>query len=165
MKRNEAMEQYIKKSALVAEIERRLDELYDLLPDASKVENEAITILEACNTGKYTALESFRRFLDTIEIKEADLEHEVESYWKQCDMTWCRDAYSMTHIRSMLSDIAKHFFELGIKESNPLTWQDVKLLSEIGEDFMNSRESDSFSEEEYYQEILKRFKAQKGEEV
>ena len=54
-------------------------------------------------------------FIDTLEVKEVDLEHEVESYWKQCDMTWCRDAYSMTHIRSMLSDIAKHFFELAIK--------------------------------------------------
>ena len=48
-------------------------------------------------------------------VKGVDLEHEVESYWKQCDMTWCRDAYSMTHIRSMLSDVAKHFFELSIK--------------------------------------------------
>ena len=53
-----------------------------------------------------------------IEVKKVYLEHEVESYWKQCDMTWCRDAYSMTHIRSMLSDIAKHFFELGMAVSN-----------------------------------------------
>ena len=61
------------------------------------------------------ALNKVLSFLDTLEVKEMDLEHEVESYWKQCDMTWCRDAYSMTHIRSMLSDIAKHFFELGLK--------------------------------------------------
>ena len=50
---------------------------------------------------------------------------------------------------------------LGAKEQ--LTWQDVRLISEIGESFMNSEESDHLSEEEYYTEILNRFKAQKGE--
>lgn len=70
------MEQYISKSALVEEIEKRLDELYDLLPDASKVENGSITTSEACNTGKYTALESFRRFINTLEVKEVDEQKE-----------------------------------------------------------------------------------------
>ena len=68
------MAQYIDKDALVAEIEKRLDELYDLLPDASKVENGSITTSEACNTGKYTALESFKDYVDTLEVKEVDLE-------------------------------------------------------------------------------------------
>ena len=68
------MAHLIDKDALVAEIERRTDRLYDLLPDASKVENGSITRSEACNTGKYTALESFRRFIDTIAVKEVDLD-------------------------------------------------------------------------------------------
>jgi len=63
------MVQYIDKSDLVAEIEKRLDELYDLLPDASKVENDSITTSEACNTGKYTALESFKDYIETLEVK------------------------------------------------------------------------------------------------
>ena len=81
------MAQYIDKDALVAEIERRTDELWELLPDASKVENGSITTSEACNTGKYTALESFGRFLDTLEVKEMkeepvseDLEDAVNAY-------------------------------------------------------------------------------------
>ena len=61
------------------------------------------------------AYNDVKDIINTLEVKEVDLEHEVESYWKQCDMTWCRDAYSMTHIRSILSEIAKHFFELGLK--------------------------------------------------
>ena len=65
-----------------------------------------------CNELLSLAIQEIKQ---TLEVKEVGLEHEVESYWKQCDMTWCRDAYSMTHIRSMLSDIAKHFFELGLK--------------------------------------------------
>ena len=64
------MEQYISKAALVAEIERRLDKLYNLLPNASDVENGTITISEACNTGKYTALESFKDYIDTLEVKD-----------------------------------------------------------------------------------------------
>ena len=64
----------IDKDALVAEIEKRLDELYNLLPDASKVENGTITISEACNTGKYTALESFKIYIDTLEVKEVQEE-------------------------------------------------------------------------------------------
>ena len=59
---------------------------------------------------------------------------------------------------------AKLFFDtLEVKEQ--LTWQDIKIISEIGEDFMNSEESDTLNEEEYYKEILRRFKAQKGKEV
>lgn len=60
----------IDKAAILAEIERRLNKLYNLLPDASKVENGIATIPEACNTGKYMALESFREFLNTLEVKE-----------------------------------------------------------------------------------------------
>ena len=51
---------------------------------------------------------------------------------------------------------------LEVKES--LTWQDIRLMSEIGEKFMNSEESDNLNEEDYYKEILNRFKAQKGGE-
>ena len=99
------MEQYISKSALVAEIEKRIDDLYDLLPNASKVENGMITISEACNTGKYTALESFRRYIDTIEVKEVDLKNEIDEHW--CE--WAKE----DGFHSI--DFAKHFFELGLK--------------------------------------------------
>ena len=95
-------------------------------------------------------------FINHLEVKEVDLEKELNGYGYHYDYISLAD-------RKELVDFAKHFFELGLKASNPLTWQDVKLLSEIGEDFMNSLESNSFSEEEYYQEILKRFKVQKGE--
>ena len=67
----------IDKDAVVAEIEERLDKLYNILPDASKVENGNITIPESCNTGKYMALESFRKFIDTLEVKEVDFENYI----------------------------------------------------------------------------------------
>ena len=102
------MEQYINKVTVLAEIERRLKELYELLPDASKVENGAITISEACNTGKYTALESFEDYIDTIEVQEVDLEKEIDNFWdKNCRKVEC----GVKDIKL----IGEHFFELGLK--------------------------------------------------
>ena len=57
-------------------------------------------------------------------------------------------------------NFAKHFFELGL--SSQLSWKDIELIAKIGMDFMNSEESDNLNDEEYYTEILNRFKAQKG---
>lgn len=94
---------YIDKDAALAEIERWTDELYDLLPDASKVENGSITISEACNTGKYTALESFRRFINSLEVKEVDLDEEISKYI----------ALNICPSEDIVRSIAKHFFELG----------------------------------------------------
>ena len=106
------MTQYISKSALVAEIKRKIEAHKETLKNCDSSISEMVL---KSSIGAYLNL---LHFIDTLEVKEVDLEHEVESYWKQCDMTWCRDAYSMTHIRSMLSDIAKHFFELGLSVSN-----------------------------------------------
>ena len=50
---------------IIAEIERRMDALYAKLPDASKVERGDITVDEANITGKYTALESILKFINT----------------------------------------------------------------------------------------------------
>ena len=111
------MAQYIDKDALVAETDRRLEELYSLLPDASKVENGTITVSEACNTGKYTALESFRKYIDTFEVKEVDLEKELIEWHKEHfkkDGTFIgMSGFYLTN--SSQIDIAKHFFELGLK--------------------------------------------------
>ena len=53
--------------------------------------------------------------------------------------------------------IAKHFFELGLVSQ--LTWQDIRLISEIGEEFMNSEESDNCTDDEtYYSAILNKLK-------
>lgn len=95
----------IDKDKVVAEIEKRLDKLYNLLPDASKVESNNITRTDACNTGKYIALESFRKFIDTLEVKEVDLDFEQELY----------KAFGQVKDFTLGMRIAKHFYELGLK--------------------------------------------------
>lgn len=99
------MAHLIGKDAVVAEIKRIIKEI---------PRGETDKRLKAVYGNEAFVLMNLLSFINDLEVKEVDLEHEVESYWKQCDMTWCKDAYSMTHIRSMLSDIAKHFFELGL---------------------------------------------------
>ena len=96
----------IDKERVVAEIEKRLDKLYNLLPDASKVENGNITIPESCNTGRYMALESFKKFLDTLEVKEVNLDFEQELY----------KAFGQVKDFTLGMRIAKYFFELGLKQ-------------------------------------------------
>lgn len=59
------MEKYIKKSALVAEIERRLREL-------SQLEKASYEI------GLYDAYKIVLSFIDTLEVKEVDLEISIQ---------------------------------------------------------------------------------------
>ena len=118
----------IDKDALVAEIERLIkkNELY--LDDNVSVE------VRYQKTGAYSVLCDIRHFIDTLEVKEigvdlgdpkgdksekhiidtktlevkeVDLTEEIEKYLKQ---------YSMLAVgRKDFTDIAKHFFELGLK--------------------------------------------------
>ena len=59
---------------------------------------------------------------------------------------------------------AKHFFELGIKASNPLTWEDVRDIIETYHKFTQKKLwAQHKTLADGYQEILKCFEAQKGE--
>jgi hypothetical protein len=104
------MTQYINKDALMAEIEKRLDELWDLLPNASDVVKDNYTKDEANITGKYTALESFSKFLDTLEVKEVDLD-EAARKWEDnvyLEKGW-QDEYGTPH--APFSEIGNAFRE------------------------------------------------------
>jgi hypothetical protein len=128
----------IDKSALVAEIERRI-----------KINKECMLGLRNLDyyQGKVDALNDTISFLDTLEVKEVDLEAELHKfiieYGPVADLKKC----------------AKRFFELGVNASNPLTWEDVRLLDLLCcKVDMNC----DLEEKEHYKEVLRRFKAQKG---
>lgn len=82
-KEERIMEQYIPKSALVAEIERRIKEHH---------------------SGYLVCLKDMLSFIDTLEVKEVDLDTEIMKYQREI---YDRD----TTVR----DVAKHFFKLGLK--------------------------------------------------
>lgn len=99
------MEQYVNKSDIVAEIKRIMD-----------TENENINSFEQHrNTSekqRYNArmalLEYILSFLNTLEVKEVDLEKELDRYTNSAEYVYneTRDSYFL---------VAKHFFELGLK--------------------------------------------------
>lgn len=96
--------QYIDKNALVAEIRKRLlpvirDKYYDEWEEGQ--DSECIAILN---------------IIDTLEMKEVDLEKEIELIkgdYEQVDVAWNND----------FDFIAKHFFELGLKAQKNVTNQ------------------------------------------
>ena len=84
------MKQYIDKTAIVAEIERLYNSEYTNDSDLS--------------CGKKIILRYILSFLDTLEVKEVDLEKEFD---KCCEDYIFDDEWDVY--------IAKHFFKLGLK--------------------------------------------------
>ena len=92
------MTQYIDKSALVAETKRliRANELY-----LSELETDEVRFQK---TGAYSVLNDLLHFLDTLEVKEMDLEQEFDK---------CCENYIFDDECEVYT--AKRFFKLGFK--------------------------------------------------
>jgi len=116
----------IDKDALVEEIER----LYNRAERRVTLEKEG---LKAEDTRKYEdgladAYDIILSFIDTLEVKEVDLEKEIDSYFErfqnvQCDEDCCNEGGFCCVLDNDLKivdiercrKIARHFFELGLK--------------------------------------------------
>lgn len=100
------MTQYISKSEVKAEIERRIKTLDEILsrrpiswPTLEKLIEENKKVLS---------------FLDTLEVKEVDLENEIKEVQRHYKTIEEYEGYP-THIYATgIELIAKHFFELGL---------------------------------------------------
>lgn len=97
------MKEYIDKSVLVAEIERRIKRFRE--------EKDSVSIVK---TNTYKGILSF---LDTLEVKEVDLEEKIQDHIKEClDVK-----FPTTNIELIKKDVAytaKKFFELGMAVNN-----------------------------------------------
>lgn len=93
------MEQYIKKSALVAEIERlKKEDGNPYFPSETADKYYA--------RGVHFTCDGLVNFLDTLEVKEADLEDDVDNIL---------ESYNWDYDKIDFYQFAKHFFELGLK--------------------------------------------------
>lgn len=101
------MEQYIPKAALVVEIKK--------LMYAANIEADIASTGECFNENiantKYQLCKYFLGVINTLEVKEVDLNEEIESYFKGFGK------FASVGIDDCI-DIAKHFFELGMAVSN-----------------------------------------------
>lgn len=107
------MEQYISKDALAAEIKR-------LIKHSEMVADHNTQITELVSR-ELDALYHLISFLDTLEVKEVDLEKEISNYLDNHNLNiqdGGRIVFNNGDTPNFLCDfrdIAKHFFELGLK--------------------------------------------------
>lgn len=114
------MTQYIDKAAVVADIERRINE------NKKEIQHAIHKHLEEYFEGYEDALVLFKeKFLDTLEVKEMDLEKELSILDNTLfDLDGVAVA-GATHYLTVedVKDIAKHFFELGLNAKKEETKQ------------------------------------------
>ena len=96
------MEQYIKKSALVTEIEKR----------KGMCDNHYGDYWNGC----YNTFTDILSFIDPLEVKEVDLEVELNN-WRHNHFHGRRDKDANGEYLERISqlELAKHFYELGLK--------------------------------------------------
>lgn len=112
IKQKKIMEPYIKKSDIVAEIER-IDKSIGCDRFLSEYE-------KGCNQGKEDVCNTLRNFLDTLEVKDLDIMSEVSNWWnnhyKGVKKDYTFEGYSGHYMEnSTIISLARHFFELGLK--------------------------------------------------
>lgn len=111
---------FIPLDALVAEIERRI-----------KTNKECMLGLRNLDyyQGKVDALNDTISSLNTLEVKEVDLEEEIERIRKA---HFINDDFEKATLEGrQITNIAKHFFELGMRVNNPITAADRGTAEEI----------------------------------
>ena len=95
------MKRYIDKDALVAEIENYKNSIGE--------DGEHCSLVVGRHEGQRKASEHFLSFIDTLEVKEVDLEKEYEEFVVDDPV------YNKLVNGIVGKAIAKHFFELGLK--------------------------------------------------
>ena len=83
--------------------------------------------------------------INTLEVKEVDFDAEWKRYFEH------RGEMATVNVKHL----AKHFFELGMLST--ITEEDCKLIWNIGDGLP------CMKEEDFFKELLRRYKAQKGE--
>lgn len=83
-----------------AEVEKRLDTLYDELPDGNKVIYVGVTASEANITGKYTALESLLDYIKSLQEEPVNKDYEkaAKEYRKFREECGVKDPVSLNEI-------------------------------------------------------------------
>ena len=153
----------IDKAALVAEIERRVNAYQK---NFEKADNK---IAKLSTDGRIQSLKAILSFINTLEVKEVDLNRELEDYIEK-ERAWIKDDMSVeynngdsfNHIYD-LRELVKYFFELGLNTQQNINIDITnidKVIEENGVD-PNSKEAKMFKESYYI--ALEKLKAQKGE--
>lgn len=107
----------IDKSALVAEIERRVEAIRKSFnePSILSVIGRTYGVDRTYASAQSDAFKSLLTFLDTLEVKEVDCEREIGSYTTKELLKKRNHSTGVFHItQTDINSIAKHFYELGL---------------------------------------------------
>ena len=122
----------INKAAVVAEIKRRIS----LFKKEKKIEkwSAGASQMNVISLGARIAmLEEVLSFLDTLEVKEVDLDFQM--FAKEMDTVFNLPSSETKNTEEEPLNweyaIAKHFFELGMCANNPITAADRGMVEEI----------------------------------
>lgn len=115
------MEQYIDKSAIVAEIRKYIKSAEAFLKYHHNRNDKSVYAFEQ----EKLVMCDLLYFIDTLEVKEIDLEKEYKNFVED-------DPVYSKLVNSIVGKaIAKHFFELGMRANNPITAADRGIAEEI----------------------------------
>ena len=103
----------IDKDALVSEIERRIS-LFKKEKKTEKLSSEASQMNVVSLGARIAMLEEILSLINTLEVKEVDLEKEIKDYFEKQPIVTRSKGIDYQLIPSG-ENIAKHFFELGLK--------------------------------------------------
>ena len=98
------MAQYIDKDALIAQIERYIKQYKGVISST-----EERPLIQSNFKGRITGYADILSFLDTLEVKEVDLEKEIDVWYQKAPKEFEKVFYED------IEECAKHFFELGLK--------------------------------------------------
>ena len=144
------MGKYIPLDALVAEITHKIKVLEAFIKNFDGISDK---VEKAKN--KREALGDVLLSIENSEVKEVDFN--FQRFAKEMDAVF---AFPSSETKNTEEEplnweyaIAKHFFELGLRST--ITEEDCKLIWTIGDDIPY------MAEEDFYKELLRRYKAQK----
>ena len=106
------MSNLIDKDALVAYIKSSINDI--------KISQKAGFIKKRDANKRIIFFESILSFIDTLEVKEVDLEKEYKSYMKSR-----KDDLSGNAVTVNMKDLARHFYELGLNTKQ--TSEEIKI--------------------------------------
>ncbi len=103
------MKQYINKDALVAEILKRKKEAESNCGGYKSYDEHR------CNACIVDFYEEFLEIINTLEVKDVDLDKEIKEEYLKHRRYGVRDNMLVILNELQFNKIAKHFFELGLK--------------------------------------------------
>lgn len=105
------MARYIELDALIAEVESKIEK-YTKRGEESDAKCDGYGMYWG---GVISCLNEVRTLCDTLEVKEVNLKEEVDKIWKPRFSLGWDDKSLLSVSYKGFEEIAKHFFELGLK--------------------------------------------------